>query len=748
MKRRLISAALAAIITLSLGFAYTLQVSAAKANISPVSEAMPAGNFFGQGAMDSADCLKYWSANKQNLTFIEGEGGGYLECSGLVQNHTGFTYTPPLTVSAGIYKFTGYLRMTYEGELTHLRLTFYETDKTSTEIHVYPTSDKWIKVETYLTFDSDLKNLKVCGGPNKDFLQSYCIDNFSMVRVSAIPEGVTPAMSFGTPVNAAQAVASNSGSIVEIPKWNESDESQYEVQGLVINQDADAFLASLASGGVTSVTEQQLKAYAMGFKGSHITDYMICVNNTNASFPSDTWTDVLDKYHQTEENGVTVNYKNEGVMKGAYRLYEEANLDYIDIWCKNFPEIGINPWLSFRMNDVHGHTSTTSHLLSDYYHANPQVRRVQHGSKSNTYYDNAQDYTHNLVREHMLVFINEALSRYDCYGIELDFQREIWLWYTGGEYNGLEILNGFMRKVDELVKTYETKYGHEIKIGVRCASDIQTNYDFGLDIVTWAAEDIIDMVSPCGRWSTTDNDVPVKTWKSVMAPFGVEVWPGIECNIIPSGMQNSKGHSFETYTAAAANYLSQKADKVYLFNYYRVYSTALTAEDRVSTTDAELASTLNIGSGKGYWNLITTLGSYDKVMKTNRRMILTYNDTKQLWANSNSQLPKTVSGGVAATVRIPMGDIPSGAEVTIKFGVSDVSVHTANPPKVFVNSKECAYKGNEACAGGYTDDTLLCYTIPVDAHNEMYAVAEIIPNESMTVTYAEIYIKAPVAAKY
>ncbi len=42
------------------------------------------------------------------------------------------------------------------------------------------------------------------------------------------------------------------------------------------------------------------------------------------------------------------------------------------------------------------------------------------------------------------------------------------------EYDGVEIMNEFMREIDALVHKYEGKYGHKIKMAVRVAADIQT----------------------------------------------------------------------------------------------------------------------------------------------------------------------------------------------------------------------------------------------------------------------------------
>ncbi len=432
--------------------------------------------------------------------------------------------------------------------------------------------------------------------------------------------------------------------------------------GVIINQDASV-IAKAATNA------EGYKNYALTFKDTQVTDYVISLNSVS------------------------------------------AGLAHVKALCDTFPTVGINAWLSFRMNDAQDTSVEPSSLLGDFINKNPNYKRVKHGINTNKYFNNCLDYTYEAVRKNMLGLINTALSNYDCYGIELDFQREIWLWYTGGEYNGIAILNDFMRDVDRLTKTYSAKYGHDIKIAVRCASDLLTNYEFGLDLGTWAAEGIIDQVSPTGRYSTTDNDIPVRLWASFAKPYGITVAPCIEKNIIPATGGKTGTQTVETINAAAANFLSQGADKIYLFNYH-------TGKDADFTT------------------VVNNVASLDKLMTLNRKMILTYSDTHQRWTKSNAQLPLDIAKNNTKAIRIPVGEIPAGATVTLKFSTS--AAQTTNPT-VYVNSDVATYVGTETCS--YTSDTLLVYTVPATAQDDTYILAEITPSVATTIRYAEVYVK-------
>ncbi len=722
-------------------------VSAVPAEFDAVEEDVPEGNVLYMSDFDSAGAMIGVSASARQISQVRTDTGSYLQMQYITTNYIGLKLVhPDGPIPAGEYYFTGYFRMIHVGEVTGLRIIFHSengeivigTTSSGAEVKkftVYPTSDEWMKVEGYVNLTDDLTDISVCGETDPMYVQPYCIDNFSLVP-AAIPDGYVIQNKWGKSVSGSTAYASQVDSKFSWPKWYEEYEAQYDVQGVIVNQDADSLISSVPG------TIEGIKNLAYGYAGSHVTDFMICVNNMNSTFQTDleNWTDLVDKYYQTEENGVAVDYTTDSRAKGAYNHYvvnkeKLGGRDYFDILCEAFTEVGINPWISFRMNDLHGQGETASLLLSDFYHNNPQLRRVQENRRSyaagNSYYDSALDWTHEIVRERFLAYINEALSRYDCYGIELDFQREIWLWHPGGEYNGIELLNDFMREVDALTELYAAKYGHEIKVCVRLASDIETNYEFGLDVLTWAAEDLIDMVIPTGRWGTTDTDIPVTLWTSYMHPYGVTVAPCIEIRIQNPGTNFVGDHTFETYNGIAASFLSQGADKIALFNQYIGFA-GINYIHKISSEDEIISGTYR------HWVIVSTIGSYEKLMTRNRRVVLTYNDTYNIWDTKNAQLQKWGEAGETVTLRFPLGDVPLGATATVKFSVN--TPNDVNPPVVYINSARVELANIEYNEEGYTTKPILCYKVPESALDDMFAVVEITSTHTLRIDYAEARI--------
>ncbi len=502
-------------------------------------------------------------------------------------------------------------------------------------------------------------------------------------------------------------------------------------KGIIYNQDGDSLLFVVGKDGCT-LTAQEMENYASQFKGSHMTDIMLCLGGICSTFPSKTRTSLLDKYHQKLENGIEVDYANDPTLAAVHHIYEVLGIDHIEVEIRTFREIGINPWISFRMNDFHDLNLRTSPILSNFFHEHPEVRRVKYHPEfhfNNS--DFAMDYANPQVREYMLAFIEESLDRYDAYGVELDYTRESEVFANGIEYEGLDIMTQFIRDVYTLCGKYGEKYGHKVKLAIRIAPGVEQNYEFGLDVMEWIQEGMIDLVTISGRFESNDNDMPIRLWKTLLKPYNVELAAGIEVAGIQPGYEIARfGHTIETFAACAAGAYSQGADKIYFYNYFQDF------QAKPIDLNEQLDAYGNGGKGVVY----STLGDFEKSLQLNRRHILSINDKQPAWRRNRitgSQLPWTTDHG--GSFKITVGEIPEGARMIIRVGFEDTEKAIKNPPRVFVNSEKCTYIGTEK-HGKLPDKILLCYDVPKSAHK--YNVhAYVAVNELTTVNYLEAFIK-------
>ncbi len=714
-----------------------------------ITEPIPEGDLFGNGTFDKVSVLRAnWAANGQTINQIKDENGTYLEMTDIKSASTGFDYFPSSFVFAGTYKFSGYFRTANPGEIALLQLQFYYPDGTMVNHYsqIY-LNNEWLKVEFYLKLDNELHYIKVRGGAFDECIQSFCVDNFAMVPIPAedFPASISNVVGDNLGLSRqeyAELSLTRMSIYKNFKKYDPEYEKQFEVGGIILNHDCTNFLKWV---GQYDMTDKDIVAYAKQFEGTHITDYMINVSEQGMTvYPSSVFEDYAERYLATEIAGVPTDFTDDSFMKAAYDLHMAKGTDYVGLLCETFPTVGINPWLSFRMNDIHNQkvsleANKPDVLIAEFYYTRPDLYRVQHRTKS--YLDMGLNFELEEVRDMMLAHINDALNSYDVYGIELDYQREIRLFSIGGEYNGLDILNEFMREVDALVAVYEEKYGHEIKTSVRVASDIQTNYDFGLDVITWAHEGLVDLVIPTGRFESLDFDTPTRTWSALLKPLGIELAPCQEQQLKTS----DEGATYQTYnftsrTGFAANAFSQGADKIALYNYFLPPNTFPADNEKMSFNSDMFV----ILSGRGAWNLLTTIGSYDKLMTVDRRCFVGYQDTVASWKEKNSQLPLTVKKNTYTPIRIPVGDIPEGAKVTFKISYDGKTLPEVMPT-VYINSQLCEYIGTEKCRDVFTSDTLLCYEVPVEAYDDTYILAEIFCKDyDFTAEHAEVFIKTSI----
>ncbi len=513
------------------------------------------------------------------------------------------------------------------------------------------------------------------------------------------------------------------------------------MKGIIINSDSDGILKYIGSKAALPTSVEDIRHFAREFANTHVTDYFLCVADQQTTFPSEKYTSVLDKYHMKEENGCPVDYSEVRTFKGAHIVFEELGVDHNQIMIEEFRKIGINPWISFRMNDHHdrGADAKTGACLPDFYHEHPEYRMSQLPPGFTAYgRDRAFDFSFEEVRDYQIGMIDESLELYDCYGIELDFLRSPYYFRYGMEYDGVEIMNGYLRDIYAIVKKYEEKYGHEIKIAVRVPADIKTCFDHGMDVMQWVRDGIVDMVCP-GSFLFIDNDMPIKLWSNLVKPYGVELAPCMEIMYLSAYRgAHSVEPNTETFAAFASSAYAQGADKFYVYNYF--LSNVHINFDRESELDFD--PNRRFWDLPIYWALINTLGDPDAVQKMNRRHVVTYNDVKSFWARMNpgQQLPMHFNKAcVANSAHVFAGDIPEGAELTLRIAVSDTEAAIADPPRLYLNSSCCEYIGTEQ-DDRFAKSTVLCYSIPKEAHFHQLCPRFSFAHDN-SIVYLEIYVK-------
>ncbi len=295
------------------------------------------------------------------------------------------------------------------------------------------------------------------------------------------------------------------------------------------------------------------------------------------------------------ENGIPVDYSGKSTIKAYYLAKYKYKVDPFAIWIKRTREVGMNPWLSFRMNDCHLPDAPTCWLRDSYFYE-AQKNGLMNGEKYG-YYRITYNYKYPTIREKFLGYIKEQLERYDVSGIELDFMREIYCFdYIDDDHDlCVSIMNDFMREVKKIVTAEEAKKGHKIKIAIRLTRDIEKSLRFGFDARTFAKEGLVDIIIPSPRFRGSDSAIPIDEWKRELPE--VEIYGCIETlmNVLHSRhlVMNA-----ETARGNAASFLAMGADDIYLYNLFG---------ERRKARDKEIQC---------------TIGSYDDIVKHPIRFVI------------------------------------------------------------------------------------------------------------------------------
>lgn len=530
-------------------------------------------------------------------------------------------------------------------------------------------------------------------------------------------------------------------------------------KGIMYNIDCDHFMSTRIEIDMgKNVDEAVLKKFIDQFSTTDVTDFVIGINGAVSAVPSKYITFYGDRANVKHERGKDVDYSNT-VCQVFYNVWNVNGLDPYKIWIERCRFHGMNPWISYRINDIHCMFEDADALVPENYFENFLTQsRVRHREQTQ-YFDRTKDYELEEVRQNMLNYIDETLAKYDVYGIELDYQREFECFRIGHEIPCRDLMTGFVKKVKSLVGKYEQKYNHKIKIAIRALESPINCEELGLDILEWAKQGYMDLYVAAPRWWTTNNDMPIRLWKQILEPYGVEVAGSLEYGISPHPDALRDINTVESAFGTANNILSQGADQLYLYNYYPESEDIMPG----NFSSSEYVNSIENRNPAGLYKLMVYAGSLDKLAKHKRRNIVTFTEKLPLGRRWDNILPLqivTLPDGAGEKwapgfeekftpgfIRIPTGYVSDTDTITLRLGVSDGI--NAEDLIVYVNSTSCTFAGIQDCGKPYLfAGKLICFDVPAAAMQKTYVLmAEIIKkNQSIKDFYVD-YVDVVVEPK-
>jgi hypothetical protein len=337
---------------------------------------------------------------------------------------------------------------------------------------------------------------------------------------------------------------------------------------LVINDDNSHFFGSRKPEDMTLAG---LNAFVDQYAESAVTHLFLCPNAMRASFRSSSRDAIWDPVDGIEPDGLW--------PQNAKRLHD-ARLDPYKVWISRSREQSLSPWLSMRMNDVHGADELANFMHSSFWRDHPQFWRVPNGS-AEPWVNRAMNYVHAEVREHQIAFVRELLTRYDPDGLELDWMRFGYHLTPGREREESEILTEFVREVRSLTADWSSKRNHPILLGVRVPAHPDAAAGLGMDALQWARDGLVDLIVPCPFWTTSDFDIPIELWQQRLgdAAQQIALAPGLEHNARAWPSATAVANDLASLRGFAASAYHRGADNLYLFNWMDSQTRPVTAEE-------------------------------------------------------------------------------------------------------------------------------------------------------------------------
>ncbi len=302
--------------------------------------------------------------------------------------------------------------------------------------------------------------------------------------------------------------------------------------------------------------------YVYQLKDTDVDTLMICPT----AWKRPLWDSKIDPHWKEEADSIPQPHFTSDLKyheKAYFRLREfiKAGNDPVQIAVDAAKETGLEPFISYRMNDHHYLHQEKAFIHPSFWRNNPQFW-IGEG-------DRHFSYKNPEVRQYYYSLLEELTSKYDISGIELDFMRTPKYFHPDDVEQGREIMTEFVGSIRKMLDSYGHQRGKRLKLCVRVPHTVSWAKSIGLEVGLWDELGLIDMVNVSSYFiNTPDFDVEgYKQWVK-QSPLYAEMHFIIDKGEIYNGFSNnvSRKTTKEMYRALASNYLDRGMDGISFFN--------------------------------------------------------------------------------------------------------------------------------------------------------------------------------------
>jgi hypothetical protein len=297
------------------------------------------------------------------------------------------------------------------------------------------------------------------------------------------------------------------------------------------------------------IVEADLKAIAdeLTEPGSQVDTLLVCINAQVTYYPSKVGT-MLGSLFSAERRAQVQKDPVGRHLLGNIEGFYARGVDPYAVIISHARERGLEALLSYRMNDAHDNAD----LRSKFWLEHPECR-LGGGA--------GLDFSQEAVREYTFRIIEEAVHRYDCDGIELDFERFPTYFPKPAGAEEVKKISDLVHRVRTMLDIEGKRRGKRLVLAARVPTSYQECRQIGLDPAIWAKEGWIDFLT-VSEMLFVRFDLLVKPWKELIKQ--VPVYASIECC---EGHKPEDRMTAEKYRRAARHLWKDGADGIYLFNF-------------------------------------------------------------------------------------------------------------------------------------------------------------------------------------
>jgi len=331
---------------------------------------------------------------------------------------------------------------------------------------------------------------------------------------------------------------------------------------IIYNNDGTDMLSNRWNGRRPLCLEDVRSQVDLVGKGTGVTTYMVCTGSMFTYYRSKfgrVLGDDLNGSLPSLGDSLFLEYH-----KNIQRLEAEGT-DYVKASLSRAGELGLERFLTLRMNDLHFNdvTDTVSVFAPDFFRRHPEFRL---NSGKGWHETGALDFSHKEVREQLYNLACEQLDLYGSIldGYELDFNRFIVYFKSGeGPANAAlmtELVHRIKAKVDEVSR----RQGRRILLCARVPSTWESCVFKGLDAKQWVDDKSVDFLTLACHWRG-DPAIDVDAFRK---ESGIGKHTPIYATLDDGSFDAHETYTHGMLRGAASFALSHGADGIYLFNFF------------------------------------------------------------------------------------------------------------------------------------------------------------------------------------